>query len=43
MPKQQYDFASLTKNTDHLNADLMDTFRETMINAETPVAAGGAA
>jgi len=39
MPKRQYDFAALTQNSDHLNADLMDTFRESMDNAETPVAA----
>ncbi|MDT5325749.1 MAG: hypothetical protein QOF25_2901, partial [Mycobacterium sp.] len=41
MPKQQYEFASLTKKTDHLNSDLMDTFHESMIGAETPAAAGG--
>jgi ectoine hydroxylase-related dioxygenase (phytanoyl-CoA dioxygenase family) len=40
MPKQQYQFASLTKKTDHLNSDLMDTFHESMVNAETPAAAG---
>jgi ectoine hydroxylase-related dioxygenase (phytanoyl-CoA dioxygenase family) len=40
MPKQQYRFASLTKKTDHLNSDLMDTFHESMVNAETPAAAG---
>jgi ectoine hydroxylase-related dioxygenase (phytanoyl-CoA dioxygenase family) len=42
-PKQQYDFASLTKKSDHLNADLMDTFHESMVNAETPAVAGGMA
>jgi ectoine hydroxylase-related dioxygenase (phytanoyl-CoA dioxygenase family) len=43
MPKQQYDFASLTKKTDHLNSELMDMFHEDMVNAETPAAAGGVA
>jgi ectoine hydroxylase-related dioxygenase (phytanoyl-CoA dioxygenase family) len=43
MPKQQYDFASLTKNANHRNAGLMDMFHEDMVNAETPAAAGGMA
>jgi ectoine hydroxylase-related dioxygenase (phytanoyl-CoA dioxygenase family) len=43
MPKQQYDFASLTKKNDHLNSELMDMFHEDMVNAETPAAAGGVA
>lgn len=43
MPKKQYEFASLTKKTDHLNAEFMDTFHAEMINAETPAAAGGMA
>ncbi len=43
MPKKQYEFASLTKKTDHLNADFMDTFHAEMLNAETPAAAGGMA
>jgi hypothetical protein len=41
MPKQQYEFASLTKKTDHLNSDYMDTFHEEMVNAETPAISGG--
>lgn len=43
MPKKQYEFASLTKKTDHLNADYMDMFHEEMLSAETPAAAGGMA
>jgi len=43
MPKQQYDFASLTKKNDHLNSELMTMFHEDMVNAETPAAAGGVA
>jgi phytanoyl-CoA dioxygenase PhyH len=43
MPKKQYEFASLTKKTDHLNSDYMDMFHEEMLNAETPAAAGGMA
>ncbi|HEV7422917.1 MAG TPA: phytanoyl-CoA dioxygenase family protein [Mycobacterium sp.] len=43
MPKKQYDFASLTKNSNHSNAELMDIFHEDMVNAETPAAAGGMA
>jgi ectoine hydroxylase-related dioxygenase (phytanoyl-CoA dioxygenase family) len=43
MPRQQYDFASLTKNANHRNAELMDMFHEDMVNAETPAAAGGMA
>jgi len=43
MPKQQYEFASLTTKTDHLNSDLMDTFHDSILNAETPAAAGGMA
>ncbi|MDT5303404.1 MAG: hypothetical protein QOG79_6673, partial [Mycobacterium sp.] len=41
MPKQQYEFASLTKKTDHLNSDYMDMFHEEMVNAETPAISGG--
>jgi len=40
MPKKQYEFASLTKNTDHLNSDVMDTFHDSLVNAETPTTAG---
>jgi ectoine hydroxylase-related dioxygenase (phytanoyl-CoA dioxygenase family) len=43
MPKQQYEFASLTKKTDHLNSELMDMFHDDMVNAETPATAGGVA
>jgi ectoine hydroxylase-related dioxygenase (phytanoyl-CoA dioxygenase family) len=43
MPKKQYEFASLTKKTDHLNSELMDVFHDSMINAETPATAGGMA
>lgn len=43
MPKKQYEFASLTKKTDHLNSEFMDTFHAEMMNAETPAAAGGMA
>ena len=43
MPKKQYEFAALTKKTDHVSSDYMDTFHEELINAETPVAAGGIA
>jgi hypothetical protein len=43
MPKKQYEFASLTKKTDHLNSELMDVFHESMVNAETPATAGGMA
>jgi hypothetical protein len=43
MPKKQYEFASLTKKTDHLNSDFMDAFRDEMVNAETPAVAGGLA
>jgi Phytanoyl-CoA dioxygenase (PhyH) len=42
-PKEQYDFASLTKNPKHRNAELMDMFHDDMLNAETPAAAGGMA
>jgi phytanoyl-CoA dioxygenase PhyH len=41
MPKKQYDLASLTKKSDHANADFMDSFHAELVNAETPVAAGG--
>jgi ectoine hydroxylase-related dioxygenase (phytanoyl-CoA dioxygenase family) len=43
MPKKQYEFASLTKKTDHLNSDYMDMFHDELVNAETPAAAGGVA
>jgi hypothetical protein len=43
MPKKQYEFASLTKKTDHLNSDVMDTFHDSLVNAETPTTAGGMA
>jgi hypothetical protein len=43
MPKKQYEFASLTKKTDHLNSDYMDMFHDELVNAETPAAAGGMA
>ena len=42
-PKQQYEFASLSENPTHGNADYVDSFRSDLINAETPVAAGGMA
>jgi ectoine hydroxylase-related dioxygenase (phytanoyl-CoA dioxygenase family) len=41
MPKKQYDLASLTKKSDHANADFMDSFHDELVNAETPVAVGG--
>jgi hypothetical protein len=41
MPKKQYDLAALTKKSDHANSDFMDSFHEELVNAETPVAAGG--
>jgi ectoine hydroxylase-related dioxygenase (phytanoyl-CoA dioxygenase family) len=41
MPKKQYEFASLTKKTDHLSSELMDVFHDNLVNAETPTAAGG--
>jgi ectoine hydroxylase-related dioxygenase (phytanoyl-CoA dioxygenase family) len=41
MPKKQYDLASLTKKSDHANADFMDSFHDELVNAETPVPAGG--
>lgn len=43
LPKKQYDLASLTKKSDHANADFMDSFHDELVNAETPVAAGGMA
>jgi ectoine hydroxylase-related dioxygenase (phytanoyl-CoA dioxygenase family) len=42
-PKEQYDFAALTKNPSHANADFMDSFRDEMVNAETPSVSGGVA
>lgn len=42
-PKQQYDFASLTQNPNHRSAELMDSFHDEMVNAETPSAARGVA
>ncbi|BBZ27542.1 hypothetical protein MMAD_18370 [Mycolicibacterium madagascariense] len=41
MPKKQYDLAALTKKSDHANSEFMDSFHDELINAETPVAAGG--
>ena len=41
MPKEQYDFAAMTKNASHGNAEYVDSFRDDIFNAETPVAAGG--
>ncbi|MDT5077507.1 MAG: hypothetical protein QOJ80_2144 [Mycobacterium sp.] len=43
MPKKQYEFASLTKKTDHLNSEFMDSFHDELVNAESPSVAGGMA
>ncbi|WP_319444865.1 MULTISPECIES: phytanoyl-CoA dioxygenase family protein [unclassified Mycobacterium] len=43
MPKKQYEFASLTKKTDHLNSEFMDSFHDELVNAESPAVAGGMA
>jgi len=39
MPKRQYDFASLTQSPDHRHAEMMDTFHDELVNAETPALA----
>lgn len=43
LPKKQYEFASLTKRTDHLNSDTMGAFHANLVSAETPATATGMA